>query len=84
MIYLTDSYPDKRSVVIKLEGMLDSESLPVVEDAYRKNLKSGKKITIDLESVSSIDRDGRNFLVQIQNEVQYVGLPPYIQMEIGE
>jgi len=83
MIYLTDSYPDKDSVVIKVEGTLDSESLSIVEDAYRKNLETGKEITIDLESVSSIDRDGRSFLIKIKDEVQYIGLPPYIQMEIG-
>ena len=82
MVYLTESYADKHSVIITLAGTIDSESLPVVEDAYRKNLDSGKEITINLESVSSIDRSGRNFLTEIHNEVQYVGLPPYIQMDI--
>ena len=83
MIHITESQNGKSSVTIKLEGSLDSESLPVMEGTYRKHLESGKKITLNFEDIYNIDRKGKGFLKKIKDEVQFVGLPLHIQIEIG-
>ncbi len=83
MIYLIQSYPDKSTVVLQVEGDLESESLPVLEDVYRKSLESGKGIAINLEKISSVDRAGKDFLNEIQDAVEFIGMPQYIQMEIA-
>lgn len=83
MIYITESHHGESSVTIKVEGSLDGESLPVMEGIYRKHLESGKEITLDFKDIHDIDRDGKGFLKMIQDEVQHVGLPRHIQMEIG-
>ena len=83
MIYITESHHGESSVTIKVEGSLDGESLPVMEGIYRKHLESGKKIALDFEDIHDIDRAGKSFLKKIENEVQFVGLPLHIQMEIG-
>lgn len=83
MIYLSQSYPDKSTVLLQVEGDLDSESLPVLEDAYRKSLEAGKGIAMNLEKISSVDRAGKDFLREIQNTVEFIGIPQYIEMEIA-
>ncbi len=83
MVYITQSHPDKDSVIIKVEGTIDRESLPILEEIYRKNFESGKRITIDLGKISSVGRTGRDFLRKIQDKTQLTQLPTYIQMAIG-
>ena len=83
MIHITESHTRNSTVVIKVEGSLDSESLPVMKDTYRKHLGSGKLIALDFEDIFNIDSAAKGFLREIQDEVQFVGLPLHVQMEIG-
>ena len=83
MIHITESYTGNSSMVIKVEGSLDRESLSIMEETYRKNRESGKEITIDFEDIRDIDRDAKGFLKSIRDKVQFVGLPMHIQIEIG-
>ena len=84
MIHIAQSYPDKNSVIIKVEGWLDSESLPVLADTYRKALESGKKTAIDLAKITNVDREGKDFLEEIQDTVELIDLPLYIKMQIDK
>jgi anti-anti-sigma regulatory factor len=83
MVYISLSHPDKNSVIIKVEGTMDNESLSILEEVYRENLESGKRISIDLGKISSVGRSGRDFLRQIQNRAKLIDVPVYIQMAIG-
>lgn len=84
MIYITQSYPDKNSVIIKVEGTINGESLPVLEEVYQENLELGRRIAIDLGKISSVGRTGRDFLRQIQNKTQFIDIPIHIQMAIDK
>jgi len=84
LIHISESYPDANSVIIKVEGRLDSESLPVLADTYRKALESGKKTAMDLAKIANIDREGKDFLEEIQDTVQMIDLPLYIKMQIDK
>lgn len=82
MIHLSQTYPDKQSVTIKVEGDLDSESLPILKDVCRKHIESGKNITIDLEKVAGVDRSGKEMLGEMDSRVQLTGMPAYLEMQI--
>jgi len=84
LIHIAQSYPDENSVVIKVEGRLDSESLPVLADTYRQALESGKETAIDLGKITNIDREGKGFLEEIQDTVQLIDVPLYIKMQIDK
>lgn len=84
MIHLSQTYPNGQSVIIKVEGRLDSESLPVLADTYRKALESGKKTGMDLAKITNIDREGKGFLGEIQDTVELIDLPLYIKMQIDK
>ena len=84
MMYLSQSHPDKRTVVLNVEGDLDRESLPDVRDAYRESVGSGKRVAINLANISGVDRHGKAFLRQIRDAVQFVGLPGYLKLEIDD
>ena len=83
MIYISQSYPNSETVVLNVEGDLDSESLPVLVETYRESLESCKAIEINLEKISVVDRDGKAYLRQIRDKVRFVGMPASIRMEIG-
>ncbi len=82
MVYISQSHPDRDSVIIKVEGTLDNEALPILEKVYRENLKSRKRIAIDLGKISSVGRAGTDFLCQIQDRTQYIDIPVYLRMAI--
>ena len=83
MIYISEAHPDNSTVILHVEGDLDAEYLPVLVDIYRKNLGSRKAIKISLEKISVVDRAGKAFLRDVQDKVQYIGMPLHIQIEIG-
>ena len=82
MIHLSQTYPDEQSVIITVEGDLDSESLPVLKAVCRKHTESGKRITINLEKVAAVDRNGKEMLGEMDSRVQLTGMPAYLEMQI--
>ena len=83
MIYLTQTYIENSAVIINVQGNLDNETLPALQDVYRENLESGRTIKMNFEKTSTINRRGRAFLREIQGESQFIGLPAYVKMIIG-
>ena len=84
MIHINETSSSQDTVIIQLEGRLDSESLASLEDVYQKHLSIGQKVILDLESLNSIDRHGKDFLRKIRNNVRYIGLSEYLSLEIGD
>ena len=83
MIYISESNSGKSSVVIKVEGTLNSEFLPVLEEVYAKHVKADKRIAVNLDGISSVDRNAKAFLKSIKNAVRFVKMPAYLKLEIG-
>jgi len=84
MIHLSQTYPDDQSVTIKVEGDLDGNSLPVLEDVCRKHLESKKKITLDLAKIAGVDLSGKEFLRSIDDDIRLIGMPAYLEMQISK
>lgn len=83
LIHISQSYPDNGSVVIKVEGSVNGETLSILEDVYNKNLRSDKRIAIDLKKIGGVDRDAKAFFKAIHSTVQFIDMPAYLQLEIG-
>ncbi len=83
MIYISESDTGASSVTIKVEGTLTSEYLPVFEEVYAKHVDAGKRIAVDLGSVTSVERSAKAILKRIRDEVQFIDMPAYLKLEIG-
>ncbi len=83
MIYISESNTDESNAVIKIDGSLNSEALPVFEEVYAKHLETGKQIVVDLGGIMSVDRNAKAFLKEIKESVRYVGMPAYLELELG-
>ena len=83
MIYISESDTGKSNVVITVEGTLNREFLPVLEEVYAKNVKADKRIAVNLDGISSVDRNAKAFLKRIKNAVKFVKMPAYLKLEIG-
>ena len=83
MIYISESNTGKSSVTIRVEGTLNSESLPVFEEVYAKHAKVKDQIAVDFSGIMSVDRKAKAFLKSIKNAVRFVKMPAYLKLEIG-
>ena len=68
MIYIKESFEDDHSVRIRVDGVLDEESLRLLEDVCKQHLKASRKIRLDANEVLYSTRGGRDFLKEIQNK----------------
>lgn len=68
MIYIKEKHPDDHSVEILVEGILDSETLPLLKKVCERHWAGGKKITLHLQELKHINREGRYFLHKVQNK----------------
>lgn len=83
MIYISESNTDEANVVIKVEGALNSETLPIFEEVYVKHLSAETRIAVDLGEIMSIDRNAKAFLKRIKDAVLFIDMPAYLELELG-
>ena len=69
---------------IKVQGTLNSETLPLLEEVYYKHAEKDKRIVVDLGSISSVDRHGTAFLKKIRDATRFIDIPAYLQLLIGK
>jgi anti-anti-sigma regulatory factor len=81
MIYIKEKYLDDRSVAIHLEGILDDESIPTLKEICETHLLEKRKILLNLKDVLHINREGQEFLREIQKKVRILELPKFIGMK---
>ena len=80
MIYIKETFPDDKSVSIKVDGVLDEASIPVLNNLFLLHFRKEKKILIDLKYLINICREGIDFLKQIQTNVEFIDPPPFIKL----
>jgi hypothetical protein len=81
MIYIKETFPDDKSVSIKVDGVLDDASIPILNNLCRLHLRDEKKICIDLKYLINICREGIDFLQQMQTKVELIDPPPFIKLK---
>jgi hypothetical protein len=80
MIYIKETFPDDKSVSIKVDGVLDEAAIPVLNDLFLLHFRKEKKILIDLKYLISICREGVDFLQQLESNVEFIDPPPFIKL----
>jgi len=64
-------------VAIHVDGILELESIPILENICEQHWQRGKKVQLDLKGLIHVSREGNNFLQNIQNKVTFVNPPSF-------
>jgi len=81
MIHIEETILDENTIAIKLEGILDQSTIPIIKNVCDRYLESRRTIHLDLEKLIHITREGRNFLNGIKQKVHLMHLPEFMQLE---
>ena len=73
MIYIKETFPDDQSVEILVDGMIDCETIPTLDEVCKRNFKAGKRVLLNLQGIIHISREGKDFLQEIQGGAAIVG-----------
>ncbi|MEW5913541.1 MAG: hypothetical protein AB1814_13355 [Thermodesulfobacteriota bacterium] len=73
IIHLQESFPDSSTVRIRVEGVLDPEALQVLEEVCGRHLGL-RLVWLEMEGVTHLSREARQFLKRIQPQVQDIRL----------
>ena len=72
MIYIREEFCDSHSVVILVDGILDSSAVPTLKTLCERHLEKNKKVVLCLEGLIRVSREGGQFLQEIQQKVTIV------------
>ncbi len=78
MIYIKGS-PTEKKVLLKVEGRLDRDSLPVLRNVCERHWKEGRSISLDLSGIYYVGMAGRDFLADIKQKVRFIGMSQYLK-----
>ncbi len=70
MIYIKETFSRDDSVIIQVDGILDGESINVLREVCHRHLGSKKHVYLNLQGLIHILREGREFLREMQGEIQ--------------
>jgi hypothetical protein len=71
MIYIKEYFlnNNNRAVRIKVDGVLDKESIPSLRSVFMQYLGKGKMVSVDLTQTINISREGKTFLKEFEDQV---------------
>lgn len=78
MIRVKETFLDQFAVEICLDGILDDEAVPLVEDVCQNHMERKKRVVLNLGGLLYINRAGRNFLSGMKNRVSIVNQPDFM------
>ena len=82
MICIRETFPEDNATNLEVDGRLDWESLPILKNVCLRHLKKKRRITLHLRGLSHIDKEGRDFLKEIRDQLTLKGIPEFIKLEI--
>jgi hypothetical protein len=68
-IRVKEIFPNNHSVKIHVDGILDRDSLPILKDVCTHHLQLKREIWLDLDGVTRISREARDFLREIRSKI---------------
>lgn len=78
MIYINETFPDKDSVAIQVDGLLDSESLPLLKNVCHRRIIAKKRVFLHLEGLVNSCREAMEYLREIEPKVTLVDPPEFM------
>jgi hypothetical protein len=70
------------SVEIKVDGVLNRKSLILLDQVCRLYLNNERNIVLNLNGIRHITREGRNYLMRIQNVISFKESPCFLKFSI--
>ena len=81
MIYIEEMSFSEDSVTIRVDGILDRQTIPELKKVYQRHLKMKKKVLLHLEGLIHVSREGRNFLQEARKKVTIINHPKFFQFQ---
>ena len=81
MIHIEEKFLDENTVAIKLGGVLNQSTIPVIKGVYDRYRENHHIIYLDLKGLIHITREGRDFLNKIKQQVRLTHIPGFMQLE---
>ncbi len=81
LIYIKEIFSNQHSAGIRVDGFLDSQSLPILKDFCDKYFKGNKQIHLHLGGLRHISREGMEYLQEMRKKVIYVEPPEFIRFK---
>ncbi len=81
MIYIKEKFVDDRTIVMKVDGVLDQDAAAVLSHTCQNRLQTKYSIILNLEGLVHITREGRTFLEQIQDGIRLENIPDFVKLE---
>ncbi|MFH0731287.1 MAG: hypothetical protein V2B19_33695 [Pseudomonadota bacterium] len=78
MIHIKEISNGNGSTTIRIEGGLDSDTIPVLEKSLQRHHKKRRKIYLDIEEAFPITREGREFLMRVREKVMLINIPSFV------
>ena len=73
MIYINETFNGDDSTTIRVEGRLDINSVAVLEKVCQRHLVRNRKVYVDVDGLSHISREAREFLSAFHVESSLIG-----------
>jgi hypothetical protein len=77
MIYIKEEHFGDHLVRLQADGILDCESIPVLDNVCQRHLKEKKEVQLCLQGLVHISREGRDFLKRIKTRIAIID-PPWL------
>lgn len=84
MFQIKENWSEESVITIMAYGILNDESIFTLKHAFKKHLTSNKKVFLNLEGLTHISREGRDFLEQIQGEITLLNPPQFMKLETDD
>jgi hypothetical protein len=81
VIRITESLNSDKSIRLKVDGRLDDSSIPTLDEVCKHHFRDGRKVSLDLEGLYYISREGRDFLNMIKDRVKLMRIPSFINLK---
>ncbi|MBW2370040.1 MAG: hypothetical protein JRH15_19380 [Deltaproteobacteria bacterium] len=82
MFYINESHTEPDVVSIKMDGILDGNSIQTLLEIMNRNLDADKQVILDLGGTMHVDREARETLRKYRNRISLKGLSEFLRMEI--
>ncbi len=84
MIHIKEAYPDEMTVKISIEGKLDRNSLPTLEEVCKRHLESDKqlKVVVQLDKLQGVGLKAKEYLKKLGTRAQLTNVPDFLAMEL--
>ena len=80
IIYVKETMKDDKTIILEATGRLDSNSIPTLADVCFRHLGEGHHVTLDIDGLFHISREGRQFLESVKENVVLENIPFFIKL----